>query len=179
MLSNLAKQPDPVWQQVHTVDSQYKIDWKRAKLAKGVKETSHLNAWKSVLISSTRRPLMNGNDPPITSCLFNLVDSTPQQLFCGRIQISSLGVPENFRAAPGSFQEVSGGTRRSKGRFRGSKRISGGICRGVSRGIRRSQRYSRRSQGRFRRPHGVSGGLRCDLVFHVFLGFQRDPLKRP
>ncbi|XP_062714059.1 uncharacterized protein LOC134290861 [Aedes albopictus] len=62
----------------HTVDSQHEIDWNNAKLVKSVRKTLHLNAWESMFISNTRRPLMNEDDPPIASCLFSLVDTTPQ-----------------------------------------------------------------------------------------------------
>ncbi|XP_062703509.1 uncharacterized protein LOC134290468 [Aedes albopictus] len=60
----------------HTVASTHSIDWKNAKLIKAVRKASHLNAWESMLISNETQPLMNEDDPPITSSLFGLVKTT-------------------------------------------------------------------------------------------------------
>ncbi|XP_065094759.1 uncharacterized protein LOC135715406 [Ochlerotatus camptorhynchus] len=56
----------------HTTASNHQIDWKSAKLIKTVRKPSHLNAWESMHINNTQEPLMNEDDPPITSSLFNL-----------------------------------------------------------------------------------------------------------
>ncbi|XP_055543040.1 uncharacterized protein LOC129728615 [Wyeomyia smithii] len=57
----------------HTVTLDHQIDWKNAKIIKNVRKTSHLNAWESLHISNSTEPLMNEDDPPITSCLFNIL----------------------------------------------------------------------------------------------------------
>ncbi|XP_055543038.1 uncharacterized protein LOC129728613 [Wyeomyia smithii] len=57
----------------HTVTLDHQIDWKNAKIIKNVRKTSHLNAWESLHISNPTEPLMNEDDPPITSCLFNIL----------------------------------------------------------------------------------------------------------
>ena len=56
----------------HAESTNHKIDWNRAKLVKTVRKPVHLNAWESMFISNAHEPLMNVDDPPITSCLFNL-----------------------------------------------------------------------------------------------------------
>ncbi|XP_065094096.1 uncharacterized protein LOC135714647 [Ochlerotatus camptorhynchus] len=56
----------------HTTASNHQIDWKSVKLIKTVRKPSHLNAWESMHINNTQEPLMNEDDPPITSSLFNL-----------------------------------------------------------------------------------------------------------
>lgn len=62
----------------HAITSNHAIDWESAKLIKNVRKTSHLNAWESMFISNDEGPLMNEDDPPISSCLFNLIDTTIQ-----------------------------------------------------------------------------------------------------
>ena len=56
----------------HAEETDHQIDWDRAKLVKSVRKPLHLNAWESMLITNADEPLMNEDDPPITSCLFNL-----------------------------------------------------------------------------------------------------------
>ena len=56
----------------HAERTNHKIDWNRAKLVKSVRKPFHLNAWESTFITNADEPLMNEDDPPITSCLFNL-----------------------------------------------------------------------------------------------------------
>lgn len=56
----------------HTIAQNHSIDWQQAKLLKNVRKASHLNAWESMYIATADRPLMNEDDPPITSPLFNL-----------------------------------------------------------------------------------------------------------
>ncbi|XP_055645147.1 uncharacterized protein LOC129781412 [Toxorhynchites rutilus septentrionalis] len=58
----------------HTTSLDHKIDWTKAKLIKYVKNSSQLNAWESMFISNSQKPLMNEDDPPITSCLYNLTE---------------------------------------------------------------------------------------------------------
>lgn len=58
----------------HTMNSKHKINWKDAKLIKPVRKPSHLNAWESFYITNTAEPLMNEDDPPILSSLFNLTN---------------------------------------------------------------------------------------------------------
>lgn len=66
------KKPNDSAVAAHTTTSNHSIDWEGAKLIKAVRKASHLNAWESFHISNTTVPLMNEDDPPITSCLFNL-----------------------------------------------------------------------------------------------------------
>lgn len=56
----------------HAISLNHVIDWKEAKLIKNIRKPSHLNAWESHHISNSEKPLMNEDDPPITSCLFGL-----------------------------------------------------------------------------------------------------------
>ncbi|XP_055623481.1 uncharacterized protein LOC129766908 [Toxorhynchites rutilus septentrionalis] len=59
---------------VHTTSLDHNIDWTKAKLIKYVRKSTQLNAWESMFISNSQKPLMNEDDPPITSCLFNLTE---------------------------------------------------------------------------------------------------------
>lgn len=56
----------------HSTDLDHAIDWDKAKLKKCVRKTSHLNAWESLFINTAEQPLMNEDDSPIASQLFNL-----------------------------------------------------------------------------------------------------------
>lgn len=60
----------------HTAASNHTINWQNAKLIKTVRKPIQLNAWESMFITNTQEPLMNEDDPPITSCLLNLADTT-------------------------------------------------------------------------------------------------------
>lgn len=62
----------------HAVECEHNINWEDAKLIKCVRKTTHLNAWESMFITNSQQPLMNEDDPPITSCLFHLADVTIQ-----------------------------------------------------------------------------------------------------
>ena len=57
---------------VHTTNTQHEIDWDSAKLIKSVRKTSQLNAWESLFINTADKPLMNDDDAPIISPLFQL-----------------------------------------------------------------------------------------------------------
>jgi uncharacterized protein (UPF0335 family) len=57
---------------VHSTDLGHTIDWDNAKLKKCVRKASHLNAWESMFINTVEQPLMNEDDAPISSPLFNL-----------------------------------------------------------------------------------------------------------
>lgn len=61
---------------VHASNCNHSINWQGAKLIKAVRKVSHLNAWESMFINKSEEPLMNEDDPPITSCLFNIADIT-------------------------------------------------------------------------------------------------------
>ena len=56
----------------HATNLNHTIDWDNAKLVKNVRKTTLLNAWESMYITTAEYPLMNEDDPPITSTLFNL-----------------------------------------------------------------------------------------------------------
>lgn len=56
----------------HTSTLDHTVDWENAKLIKNVRKTSHLNAWESMYIATSDRPLMNEDDAPIVSPLFHL-----------------------------------------------------------------------------------------------------------
>lgn len=58
----------------HTTNTDHNIDWDNAKLIKTVRKIPHLNAWESLHITNAAEPLMNEDDPPITSNLFNLTN---------------------------------------------------------------------------------------------------------
>lgn len=66
------KKPNESAVAAHTMDLDHQIDWNSAKLIKPVRKPLHLNAWESMHINNSQQPLMNEDDPPITSCLFNL-----------------------------------------------------------------------------------------------------------
>ncbi|XP_055527043.1 uncharacterized protein LOC129719678 [Wyeomyia smithii] len=57
---------------VHSKENNHVIDWDNAKLKKCVRKPSHLNAWESMFIETAGKPLMNEDDAPITSALFQL-----------------------------------------------------------------------------------------------------------
>lgn len=56
----------------HAVCFQHDIDWGSAKLIKNITKTRNLNTWESMYITTAEEPLMNEDDPPITSALFHL-----------------------------------------------------------------------------------------------------------
>ncbi|XP_055527924.1 uncharacterized protein LOC129720461 [Wyeomyia smithii] len=56
----------------HTVSNQHEIDWDKAGLIKSINKTGLLNAWESMYIATAKQPLMNDDDAPINSILFNL-----------------------------------------------------------------------------------------------------------
>ena len=56
----------------HTTSQKHSVDWEKVKLIKNVQKTAHLNAWESMYITTTDHPLMNEDDPPISSPLFHL-----------------------------------------------------------------------------------------------------------
>ena len=56
----------------HTTSQQHTIDWESAELIKTVRKVSLLNAWESIHIANAGTPLMNEDDAPIISPLFNL-----------------------------------------------------------------------------------------------------------
>ncbi|XP_062704621.1 uncharacterized protein LOC134286935 [Aedes albopictus] len=57
---------------VHTTHLDHAADWENAKLVKNVRKSTQLNAWESMYIATANRPLMNEDDAPIQSPLFNL-----------------------------------------------------------------------------------------------------------
>lgn len=69
------KKPNESSVAAHVETSNHNINWKDAKLIKNVRKPSHLNAWESMFITNTQE-LMNEDDPPITSCLFDLIHTT-------------------------------------------------------------------------------------------------------
>lgn len=66
------KEPHESAVATHKMKTDHVIDWTEAKLIKNVRKTPHLNAWESFYITTTQKPLMNEDDPPITSNLFNM-----------------------------------------------------------------------------------------------------------
>ncbi|XP_055590415.1 uncharacterized protein LOC129742532 [Uranotaenia lowii] len=58
----------------HRTEFDHSVDWKKVKFRKSVRKTSHLNAWESIFISTAEKPLMNEDEPPIISSLFNLIN---------------------------------------------------------------------------------------------------------
>ncbi|XP_055527810.1 uncharacterized protein LOC129720373 [Wyeomyia smithii] len=62
---------------VHSKENNHVIDWDNEKLKKCVSKPSHLNAWESMFIETAEKPLMNEDDAPITSALFQ---STKQKI---------------------------------------------------------------------------------------------------
>lgn len=73
-----ANKPNESSVAVHTSNNNHNINWEEAKLIKSVQKISHLNAWESMIITNSKEPLMNEDDPPIVSCLFGLTDLTIQ-----------------------------------------------------------------------------------------------------
>lgn len=63
----------------HSTAQNHNINWPEAKLIKNVRKASQLNAWESMFIATSDRPLMNEDDPPITSPLFHLTERIKQQ----------------------------------------------------------------------------------------------------
>lgn len=74
-----SKKPTESSVAAHAENCDHKIDFKSAKLIKYVRKVSHLNAWESLLITNSQQPLMNEDDPPISSCLFNVARDTTIQ----------------------------------------------------------------------------------------------------
>ncbi|XP_055589699.1 uncharacterized protein LOC129741910 [Uranotaenia lowii] len=58
----------------HASEFNHSIDWEKVKFKKCVRKASHLNAWESMYITTSERPLMNEDDAPIISPLFNLAN---------------------------------------------------------------------------------------------------------
>lgn len=56
----------------HSINFQHAINWNNAKLIKNIRNVGHLNAWESMHISTETLDLMNEEEPPIISPLFNL-----------------------------------------------------------------------------------------------------------
>ncbi|XP_053692160.1 uncharacterized protein LOC128740623 [Sabethes cyaneus] len=56
---------------VHTANFHHEIDWDNAKVIKGIRKASQLNAWESMFIA-TADQLMNEDEAPIVSPLFKL-----------------------------------------------------------------------------------------------------------
>lgn len=63
----------------HTATLNHNVDWEKAKLIKNVRKASHLDAWESMYIATSNQPLMNEDDPPISSPLFKLTKLETQQ----------------------------------------------------------------------------------------------------
>lgn len=53
---------------IHTTHLKHAADWENAKLVKNVRKAT----WESMYIATTDRPLMNEDDAPLQSPLFNL-----------------------------------------------------------------------------------------------------------
>ncbi|XP_055590309.1 uncharacterized protein LOC129742433 [Uranotaenia lowii] len=54
----------------HATEMDHSINWEKVIYRKCVRKASHLNAWESMFISTSEKPLMNEDDPPIMSPLF-------------------------------------------------------------------------------------------------------------
>ncbi|XP_055589434.1 uncharacterized protein LOC129758695 [Uranotaenia lowii] len=54
----------------HATEMGHSINWEKVSYKKCVRKASHLNAWESMFISTSEKPLMNEDDPPIMSPLF-------------------------------------------------------------------------------------------------------------
>lgn len=52
----------------------HNVNVNESGIIKRVIKTQQLDAWESLKITNTKSPLMNREDPPILSALFNLVD---------------------------------------------------------------------------------------------------------
>ncbi|XP_055612524.1 uncharacterized protein LOC129759133 [Uranotaenia lowii] len=63
----------------HASELNHHIDWGKVKFKKCVRKASHLNAWESMYITTSERPLMNEDEAPIISPLFNLLKPSFQQ----------------------------------------------------------------------------------------------------
>lgn len=63
------------------METNHEIDWDSAKLIKNIRNASHLNTWgwESMFIRIAQKPLMNEDEPPIVSSLYDMIDSNHLQ----------------------------------------------------------------------------------------------------